>query len=231
MLSDWQKEQLAAKLSGAAVKERKQAGRQVSYIEGWHAIAEANRIFGFDGWDREMVGITQLGQPYKNEKGNIVVNYTARVRVTVRADGVVVIREGCGFGSGIDRDEGQAHESAIKEAETDAMKRALMTFGNPFGLALYDKTQENVEAPQQAKVDRTAPGQTNTATLTPEQKLAKWIEGARAQIEGIRAHEEYYLWRKANEKALAKLASEYPDKYEQLEVFIDGKRDNWTTPF
>ncbi|MDM7954732.1 MAG: Rad52/Rad22 family DNA repair protein [Cyanobium sp. CZS 25K] len=34
---------------------------------------------------------------------------------------------------------GQAHESALKEAETDAMKRALMTFGHPFGLALYDK--------------------------------------------------------------------------------------------
>ncbi len=39
---------------------------------------------------------------------------------------------------------GQAHESALKEAETDAMKRAFMTFGNPFGLALYDKTQANV---------------------------------------------------------------------------------------
>src|SRR5262249_13193550 len=32
----------------------------------------------------------------------------------------------------------------VKEAETDAMKRALMTFGNPFGLALYDKDQTNV---------------------------------------------------------------------------------------
>ena len=31
---------------------------------------------------------------------------------------------------------GEAHESAIREAETDAMKRALSTFGNPFGLAL-----------------------------------------------------------------------------------------------
>ncbi len=25
------------------------------YIEGWHAIAEANRIFGFDAWNRETV--------------------------------------------------------------------------------------------------------------------------------------------------------------------------------
>ena len=38
----------------------------------------------------------------------------------------------------------RSHESAIKEAETDAMKRALMTFGNQFGLALYDKDQKNV---------------------------------------------------------------------------------------
>jgi len=35
-------------------------------------------------------------------------------------------------------------ESAAKEAETDAMKRALMTFGNPFGLALYDKSKAHV---------------------------------------------------------------------------------------
>ena len=49
-----------------------------------------------------------------------------------------------GAGHGIDLDLGQAHESALKEAETDAMKRALMTFGNPFGLALYDKAQRQV---------------------------------------------------------------------------------------
>ena len=27
-------------------------GRELAYIEGGHAIVEANRIFGFDGWDR-----------------------------------------------------------------------------------------------------------------------------------------------------------------------------------
>jgi hypothetical protein len=34
---------------------------------------------------------------------------------------------------------GQAHELALKASETDATKRALATFGNPFGLALYDR--------------------------------------------------------------------------------------------
>ena len=47
---------------------------------------------------------------------------------------------------GIDADKGLAHESALKEAETDATKRALMTFGNPFGLALYDKQQRQVSS-------------------------------------------------------------------------------------
>jgi recombination DNA repair RAD52 pathway protein len=60
-----------------------------------------------------------------------------------------------GSGHGIDVDCGLAHESAVKEAETDAMKRALMTFGNPFGLALYDKEQRQVAEAQPEKLQPT----------------------------------------------------------------------------
>lgn len=133
---------LSGKLDPAHVKERSQSGRKLSYVEGWHAIAEANRIFGFDAWNRETVDI-RLVQERERTVGQGTgwgVTYIARVRVTVGT----VTREGIGSGHGIDRDLGLAHESAIKEAETDAMKRALMTFGNPFGLALYDKDQSNV---------------------------------------------------------------------------------------
>lgn len=138
-------EALTAPLNKAVVATRTQAGRELSYIEGWHAIAEANRIFGFGDWDRETVELRQLGEPRMvGDKAR--VGYSCRVRITVRAGDRTIVREGCGFGSGIDKDVDQAHESALKEAETDAMKRALMTFGNPFGLALYDKTQANVEA-------------------------------------------------------------------------------------
>jgi len=135
---------LDAPLNKANVKERTQSGRTLSYLEGWMAIAEANRIFGFDGWDRETVDLRLLGEPRK-VGDNMRVGYSCRVRITVRAGGQTIARDGCGFGSGIDKDVDQAHESALKEAETDAMKRALMTFGNPFGLALYDKTQANVQ--------------------------------------------------------------------------------------
>lgn len=167
---------LEAPLDRKHVASRSQAGRSLSYLEGWHVIAEANRIFGFDAWDRETVELRQLGEPYqtpqvdrdgrpKSFNGEPIMNwrvgYMAKVRVTVRsADDVMgqIVREGCGFGSGIDRDLGQAHESALKEAETDAMKRALMTFGNPFGLALYDKTQANVADAEPAQpASRPAP--------------------------------------------------------------------------
>lgn len=133
---------LSAGLDRKHVKQREQAGRKFSYVEGWHAIAEANRIFGFDAWDRETVDVRLLGERQVGDKNRVA--YMARVRITVRAGGAVIVRDGCGYGSGIDKDIGQAHESALKEAETDAMKRGLMTFGNPFGLALYDKDQVNV---------------------------------------------------------------------------------------
>ena len=54
----------------------------------------------------------------------------------------------CGRGQGPGKARaptpGQAHELALKGAETDATKRALATFGNPFGLALYDREQRGV---------------------------------------------------------------------------------------
>lgn len=139
------KKELAAPLARANVKSRQQGGRSVSYIEGWKAIEEANRIFGFDGWVRETLDIKCVTEHVREigaqKQPGWGVSYTAKVRIIACG----IIREGIGAGHGIDRDLGQAHESAIKEAETDAMKRAMMTFGNPFGLALYDKEQVNVE--------------------------------------------------------------------------------------
>ncbi len=152
---------LNAPLSRSAVKQREQGRSKLSYVEAWHVIAEANRIFGFDGWDRKTVETKcvverarKIGQG-QYERDGWGVTYTAKVLVIIDS----VAREGTGAGHGIDADLGLAHESAIKEAESDAMKRALMTFGNPFGLALYDKTQENVadDFEERKPVQKSAP--------------------------------------------------------------------------
>jgi hypothetical protein len=151
LLSPEQSAALAAPLNRANVQTRSQAGRSLNYLEGWVAIREANRIFGFDGWQRETIELRCVSESQRpigrEQKPGWGVTYIARVRIRLgsQASGTPsLIREGSGAGHGIDVDLGLAHESALKEAETDAMKRALMTFGNPFGLALYDKQQRQV---------------------------------------------------------------------------------------
>ncbi len=117
------------------VRERDVDDKTLRYLEGWFVIAEANRIFGHDGWDREIVATECVWR--KVVDGLFAVAYLTRVRVTVRADGQIVSREGVGAGQFMAPTMGQAHERAAKAAETDATKRALVTFGAPFGLMLY----------------------------------------------------------------------------------------------
>jgi DNA recombination protein Rad52 len=152
--SEGQIKDLSAKLLSKHVRTREKDGLTLSYIEAWHAIAEANRIFGFDGWDRETLSATCV---WKGRlAGREACSYVAHVRVRVRAGSAEIVREGSGTGNGFGAYPGEAHELALKEAETDAMKRALATFGNPFGLALYDKTKRGVTRTRR-KADEAAP--------------------------------------------------------------------------
>lgn len=143
---DWEKAQSAldAKLDPSNVKKPSgNFGPKGDYIEGWHAIAEANRIFGFGNWSYAIKELMKDSvSEGKDSRGNPQwqAAYTCIVRVTVGD----VVREDVGFGSGFAKQIGDAIEGATKEAVTDALKRALRTFGSPFGLALYDKSRANV---------------------------------------------------------------------------------------
>ena len=53
--ADTQLRQLKAKLEPKHVKIRQANGVSLHYVEGWHVIAEANRIFGYDAWDRRTI--------------------------------------------------------------------------------------------------------------------------------------------------------------------------------
>ena len=117
------------------IRTREANGRELTYLEGWYAISEANRIFGFDGWNRETVESKCVLT--RENRGTFLAVYIARVRVTVHADGATIIREGHGTSEGRGTSPGEVHDIALKAAETDATKRALATFGRPFGLELY----------------------------------------------------------------------------------------------
>ena len=135
-----QLKKLASPLDPNRVQWREQDGKSLAYLEGWFVIHEANRIFGYDGWDREMV---QSERVFSNRDGReVACGYLARVRVRVRMRGGAIVREGTGFGQATASHPGDAHERALKAAETDATKRALATFGGRFGLLLHDKDKD-----------------------------------------------------------------------------------------
>jgi recombination DNA repair RAD52 pathway protein len=159
MFTPEQQALLEGKLDKANVKSRRGAnGRAVAYLEASHVIDMANEVFGFGNWDAETVEMRREHDPVhippseEHPKGGVGVTYSARVRVTVYSpDGSrKVVRERSGGHRGFGPTVGQAVEDCIKAAETDATKRAFVTFGNIFGLALYDKEQRNVGTPEMA---------------------------------------------------------------------------------
>jgi hypothetical protein len=152
------------------VRTREAHGRELSYIEGWYAISEANRIFGFDGWNRETIDSKCVLA--RENRGTFAAIYIARVRITVHADGAAIIREGHGTGEGRGSSPGEVHDIALKAAETDATKRALATFGKPFGLALYGngKVRPSLRTPTPHTARTPTP---HTADLGQEVRFAR----------------------------------------------------------
>ena len=214
-LSDKQAKALRAKLRHQHVKTRESHGATVAYVEGWHVIAEANRIFGFENWDRQ----TQTPECLWSEvqRGQTVCFYSAKVRITVRSGDTLTVREGIGTGLGRSPQPEVAHEMAVKSAETDATKRALATFGNPFGLALYDRDQTFVTKPRDTGTVRSPPPVSSSLSLVLADDrtlgvtgIAAFIEATRRELQKLASSEEVYAFWTRN-----------------LSTFIDvGRRDD-----
>ena len=151
-----QTELLNQPIDPKVVAFRQQGNMQLAYLESWYVINEANRIFGFDGWQSETVQLDCV------QSDDFCVTYIAKVRVTIGD----VIREGVGAGHGKGKSVnlGDKHESAVKEAESDARKRAFMQFGSQFGLSLYDRTK----AWKNPKKDRSAEPVENILVLAKD---------------------------------------------------------------
>lgn len=176
--------ELAKPLDGTRVKQRPNGrGGQLSYIETHDAIRAANEIFGFGNWGHEIVShklIDTVMVHNSDQKPGVHVGYVCVVKLTVTG---CLPTSGVGYGDATEyRESGPvtAHELAAKEAESDALKRALKNFGDQFGLALYDKDAANaghVEGqiaagtPSSGGQQRSQTQSTNGSTITePQQK-------------------------------------------------------------
>ena len=206
VFSSTQLQKLANKLDRQHVHTRSVGGRDIDYIEGWFAIAEANAIFGFGGWDREMVHFEKLFERTRDEATSCA--YLARVRIAVRAGAARVVREGTGLGSAICKNACEAHERAVKAAETDATKRALATFGNRFGLGLYDKEQAGVTA----RISKTSFVLNDGSGIAIASNISgeAFCSGLRQIIEKLDSREELQRYQAHNAEGLARLRIEAP---------------------
>ena len=175
-------------------------GQQLAYLESWHVIQEANRIFGFDGWSSETIYTLCVSDANP-------ITYIAKVKITVGN----VIREGTGAGHGRMGGVGDKHESAIKEAESDARKRALMQFGDSFGLSLYDKDKAWL------KTEDSKP-----ATISSNKPIE------RSESEQFIKQCEAFINNPANKNSLGKLKTNISKRYESKAI-SENQRDDLLT--
>ena len=148
-------QELDTPIEPALVSQRKgRGGKTFSYIEGHTVIDEANRVFGYGGWGYELSGDVALREidSVDSKTGEIrrIRAYAATVRVTVLG---APPRMDIGFHAVVE-DNADGHETAIKGAVTDGLKRALRSFGARFGNALYGDPQTGiVEVTKQPPVE------------------------------------------------------------------------------
>ena len=138
---------------------------------GWSAIDAANRIFGPQGWSREVVEMRCAAS--RDRGGVCTAAYVAKVRLTCRIDAQEILREAHGCAEGRAESPFDAHDRGLKAAELDATLRALATIGKAFGLHAFLPPGEKPTRPTRSPSPRieareTAPVDSPTGPASPE---------------------------------------------------------------
>jgi recombination DNA repair RAD52 pathway protein len=116
-----------------------------SNMEGYDVRAMLIRIFGFGGWDDidlETTLLYDLDSETKAGAAAKLVAYRSTRRLIVRDyDGNQATYDGTAVGEAKmpEYKYGDAHDMAVKTAQTQALKRCVTNLGDQFGLSLYKK--------------------------------------------------------------------------------------------
>jgi DNA recombination protein Rad52 len=133
MLTNEQHEILLKGINPSRIAQRQGGGgRSLSYLEAWDVKAHLNRIFGFLNWSADVLEAALAFEQDTGGKWN--VGY--KVVLCLRVNGASYTE--AAVGSSTLPQRGEAHDMAIKTAESDALKRAAINIGDQFGLSLYN---------------------------------------------------------------------------------------------
>lgn len=171
MFNQEQVQVLNQQLDSNRVKSRSKGNINLSYLEGFDIIETANKIFGYGNWSYSIDKLDYLSTE-QNQNQNFVIAYKAIVKVIIFDKEHIqsISRTDVGTGTGISKTQAEAHEGATKEAVTDALKRAMRSFGNQFGLSLYDKSKNHHNSQQQNKVQHNYTHQNNAPVNNTNQE-------------------------------------------------------------
>ena len=141
-----QQQQLIKGVNGSRIEKRKQGGVQLSYLAQHDVRAHLIRMFGFGHFDL-LTEETSLAFEHtrKSSSGKDMweVGYRVTMRLVVRDEEqrFVCSYSETAVGSSMSADRGEAHDNAVKNGSSDAMKRCAINLGDQFGLSLYANGQ------------------------------------------------------------------------------------------
>jgi len=92
------------------------------------------RIFGFGEWSWDVLSAELMFDVDNGGKYN--VGYKVIGQLRIHATGATYTE--AAVGSATLGQRGEAHDMAVKTAESDALKRAAINLGDQFGLSLYN---------------------------------------------------------------------------------------------
>jgi recombination DNA repair RAD52 pathway protein len=143
-ITDEQIEVLLRPLHPGRVSTRTQGGTTLSYVEAHDVKATLIRVFGFGGFDAEVIDtkVLSITSAEKGGKDQWTVLATSTVRLTIHATGAVYAETAAA--SQVGPQVGEVCDFAIKTASSDALKRCAIYLGTQFGLSLYAGTTKDV---------------------------------------------------------------------------------------
>lgn len=133
-------EQVSALLKPIDPGRVKQDGKGFSHVEAWDIRRTMNQIFGFAKWSSEVTDMELISQTEVVTRGgkpawNVIYRARCEVRVGEGLDGGAYAEWAAGDAT--NPTLADAHDQAIKTAESQAFKRACVNLGDQFGLSLY----------------------------------------------------------------------------------------------
>ena len=174
------------------VSRRKgRGGRVFDYLEGHVVFEQANRIFGRGAWGYDQIGDAKLRriETVDPETGEVKVSqaYSARVRVTISG---ALPRTDTGFHA-VAEETVDGHDTAIKGAVTDGVKRAFRSFGVQFGNGFYGDQQSSSPTPQRVPVQAQATGKSGQPQTQTKSRNESQVETLRKRLNDLCAKQGF----------------------------------------